>query len=284
MVAPRGMTGTHAPLMPNVTQRLPLVATPPPALEAALAEPVTEIDELPPMPALPAEMEADLFDDDVVRAPPRRTSPAARLVVAACVAVAAVIGAGGLFRAMQAREQRIADDARARASAPSVTAAEPAPAIPVPVPPSATPPTEPSAAEGPTASAAPMPTDTGTATPTPTATATPTPTATATPTVAPVRPAAAAAQEAPLDTGTDPAKGSLVAQASRALSRGATARAVELSRQAVAANPSNADAWLTLGAAYQASGNLGAAHDAYRSCVAQAHTANVSECRFLAGP
>jgi Flp pilus assembly protein TadD len=80
-----------------------------------------------------------------------------------------------------------------------------------------------------------------------------------------------------------PAGGSLTAQASHALARGATARAVELARQAVAANPSNADAWLTLAAAYMASGNPGAARAAYASCIAQAHTPNVSECRVLAG-
>jgi Tfp pilus assembly protein PilF len=80
-----------------------------------------------------------------------------------------------------------------------------------------------------------------------------------------------------------PGGGSPLSQASRALSKGDTTRAVELARQAVASNPSNADAWLTLGAAYQASGNGSAARDAYRSCVAQAHTANVNECRVLAG-
>jgi cytochrome c-type biogenesis protein CcmH/NrfG len=57
---------------------------------------------------------------------------------------------------------------------------------------------------------------------------------------------------------------------------------VSLARQAVAANPADADAWLTLGVAYQASGNGPAAKDAYRSCIAQAKTANVSECRLLA--
>jgi hypothetical protein len=39
----------------------------------------------------------------------------------------------------------------------------------------------------------------------------------------------------------------------------------------------------TLGAAYQASGNGGAARDAYKNCVAQAKSANVSECRTLLG-
>jgi cytochrome c-type biogenesis protein CcmH/NrfG len=50
------------------------------------------------------------------------------------------------------------------------------------------------------------------------------------------------------------------------------------------ASPANADAWLMLGAAYSASGNPGAAKDAYRRCVAQARSANLSECRVLAAP
>ena len=54
-------------------------------------------------------------------------------------------------------------------------------------------------------------------------------------------------------------------------------------RQAVANNPGDADAWLTLGAALQASGNGGGARDAYRNCAAQAHSANVGECRMLSG-
>jgi Flp pilus assembly protein TadD len=89
-------------------------------------------------------------------------------------------------------------------------------------------------------------------------------------------------QEKPLDTRPEPGGESLVVQASHALSRGATARAVQLARQAVSSNPGDAEAWLTLGAAFQASGNASAAREAYRSCVAQARTANVSECRMLA--
>jgi Flp pilus assembly protein TadD len=94
---------------------------------------------------------------------------------------------------------------------------------------------------------------------------------------------AAAAHEAPVDTGPVPGGGSALSQASRALAKGDTARAVSLARQAVSGNPSNADAWLILGAALQASGNGSAARDAYRSCVTQAHSANVNECRMLAG-
>jgi CheY-like chemotaxis protein len=75
---------------------------------------------------------------------------------------------------------------------------------------------------------------------------------------------------------------SLVKQASQALSAGAMVRAVTLARQAVTANPGDPEAWLTLGAAYQASGQSSAAHDAYRACLAQAHGSNVSDCRVLA--
>jgi Flp pilus assembly protein TadD len=64
--------------------------------------------------------------------------------------------------------------------------------------------------------------------------------------------------------------------------KGDLATAQDLGRQAVASNPANAQAWLTLGAAYQAAGNSAAAHSAYLSCVAQAHSLGVSECGVLA--
>jgi Flp pilus assembly protein TadD len=104
--------------------------------------------------------------------------------------------------------------------------------------------------------------------------------------VAPALPAAPAAPaavgtEAPLE-GNQAAGGSLIAQASRAMRRGDRQLAVDLARQAVAQSPTNADAWLTLGAAYQASGNGGAAKDAYRSCTKQAHSGNLNDCYVLA--
>jgi hypothetical protein len=91
------------------------------------------------------------------------------------------------------------------------------------------------------------------------------------------------AQPAVVDARPDPAGGSLIAQASHALAEGETPKALALAHQAVLANPSDADAWLILGAACQAAGNQPAARDAYRSCVSSARTANVSECRLLAG-
>jgi DNA-binding response OmpR family regulator len=293
--APTGPVG--AAVRPDITQRLPLPPPvrqeplPKPAAPAVVShpspgkaapEPEGDIDDLPPMPPLHAHADHDLFEDDVASGIPRRISPAAKRVVAVCLAAAGLIGGVGALRAMNARDQRLADDARARGEVHAVTAPERSVSIPPP------PVVAPVPTEAPTAQSA-VANPTATATPTPTATATATSAATPTPTPTPglAHPTAASpavpAQEAPLDTG-DPRKGSLVAQAGHALSRGATARAVELSRQAVAASPSNADAWLTLGAAYQASGNPSGARDAYRSCVAQAHTANVSECRVLAGP
>jgi tetratricopeptide (TPR) repeat protein len=89
------------------------------------------------------------------------------------------------------------------------------------------------------------------------------------------------AQEMSLETSPASTSGSLVEQATRAMVRGDVAHAQDLARQAVASNPANADTWLTLGAALQAAGNPSAAREAYRSCITQAHSANVSECRVL---
>ena len=90
-------------------------------------------------------------------------------------------------------------------------------------------------------------------------------------------------QEAPI-AGHDPAGTSVVSQANHELARGNKTRALTLARQAVSANPDDADAWLVLGAACQASGDVAGAREAYRSCVGRARTADVSECRLLLRP
>jgi DNA-binding response OmpR family regulator len=89
----------------------------------------------------------------------------------------------------------------------------------------------------------------------------------------------------PATTASQPAAetGSLTQQAQRALERGQKERAIELARRATASSPGSADAWLTLGAAYDAAGNGGAAKAAYRNCVANGHGSNVSECKALLG-
>ena len=68
------------------------------------------------------------------------------------------------------------------------------------------------------------------------------------------------------------------------LERGNTGRAIELARRAAAADPTSAEAWLTLGAAYDAAGKRPQAHTAYQSCVDTGKGARVAECRALLGP
>jgi DNA-binding response OmpR family regulator len=80
-----------------------------------------------------------------------------------------------------------------------------------------------------------------------------------------------------------PAGGSLTQQAQRLLEHGSTSRAAEVARRATAADPSNAEAWLTLGAAYDASGNRAQAHNAYKSCVDSGTGPRVGECKALLG-
>ncbi len=60
-------------------------------------------------------------------------------------------------------------------------------------------------------------------------------------------------------------------------------RAAELAWKATKRDPSNAEAWLTLGGAYHALGNRAQAQQAYRSCAKQAAGPRVAECRALAG-
>ncbi len=115
--------------------------------------------------------------------------------------------------------------------------------------------------------------------PMPTATATETATATATATATTATATATATEVVPIPTGG----GSLVARAQRALDRGQTAAAISFAHQATAANPSDAEAWLTLGGAYDMAGNKAAAKNAYQSCVAHGSGSRVSECKALLG-
>jgi hypothetical protein len=217
--------------------------------------------------------------DDPVRVPGTMTPGAKRVVAYALLAAAALVLAGGLVR-WNAQQRRLSDDARARPVSGPERAAT---AAAMPPSPSAAP-TAPTAV---TTQVAPPPGSAALAVSAPPSSAAmasaASPRVAVPPTFAVTGRFPPQSQEKPLDTTPEPAGETLVMQASHALSRGATAHAVELARQAVSANPGNADAWLTLGAAFQASGNASAARDAYQSCVAQARTANVSECRMLAG-
>ena len=58
---------------------------------------------------------------------------------------------------------------------------------------------------------------------------------------------------------------------------------IKVYSEAAAANGRDAEAWLTLGAAYDAAGNNGQARTAYRSCVTRGSGPRVAECRQLLG-
>lgn len=78
------------------------------------------------------------------------------------------------------------------------------------------------------------------------------------------------------------ARSPLVRDADRALLQGDTDRAIGLAQKAVAANPADADAWLTLAAARRAAGDVAGAKDAYKQCIAKGFTVGVMSCRALA--
>jgi DNA-binding response OmpR family regulator len=98
--------------------------------------------------------------------------------------------------------------------------------------------------------------------------------------------ASAALVEAP-DASASAAADSFTQQAQKALEKEgegrSASRAAELAWKATKRDPSNAEAWLTLGAAYHSLGNKAQAMNAYRSCVKQATGPRVAECRALAG-
>jgi DNA-binding response OmpR family regulator len=153
-----------------------------------------------------------------------------------------------------------------------------------------------------TTSAAPVETATAATAPLVTAAAPSTPataTVTAAPPAATTAPAATAeAPSAPPPAATNAANAAnakdaganadtMTAAAQRSLENNdikSTSRAADLAWKATQADPGNAEAWLTLGAAYYQLGNKKGAGDAYRQCAKKAagHP-RVSECRALAG-
>jgi DNA-binding response OmpR family regulator len=243
-----------------VSSRVVVSSSRPPA--AARAEPSTPVPVHAP-------------DDPEIPGVPRPISPKAKAIVASVLGVAVLVAIAAGWSSMRAREARQQEDGReATAAAASGNALHPASAPVLP----------PIAPATPASAAKPSSPTSGAPEPAPTRTAS----APAPPSPAIPRGSPAAASPPPrggeeaLGAATNPPSGSLVKQASQALASGAMGRAVELARQAVAANPGDPDGWLTLGAAYQASGQSGAAQNAYRSCLAQAHGPNVSDCRVLA--
>ncbi|HSQ67098.1 MAG TPA: hypothetical protein VLM85_27965 [Polyangiaceae bacterium] len=71
--------------------------------------------------------------------------------------------------------------------------------------------------------------------------------------------------------------------AKAALERGANGAAVAAGERSVALDPSDGEAWLVLGGAYQAMGNVGQAKRCYKACVAQGKKGPVTDCRDMLG-
>ena len=298
--ATNGLTVAHVPVV---------VASAPPAkgVEELLADP--ELSPTPPRAVATAE-QAPLAAVSRAAAPtPSAPWPAEALdlevaipgvaslrggakVAAAAVAVAAIVAVVGGLMGLRARQQRQAEGERSgavaavretpengenRSPALSALPAEPGHSAHAQEPAAEPPQAASSASESPIAGGT-LPVAAVRAV----AAATPSPVAAADPAVPSLPPVTASPGEQPLETPRAAAGSSLAMQANRALAAGATGRAMDLARQAVSANPGDANAWLILGAASQASGNVSAAHEAYLSCIAQAHGPNVNDCRALA--
>jgi DNA-binding response OmpR family regulator len=75
----------------------------------------------------------------------------------------------------------------------------------------------------------------------------------------------------------------LTENAQAALEKQGAGRALKLAAAATKRDPSNAEAWLTLGAAHAQLGHAGAAMNAYKQCAKRATGPRVAECKALAG-
>ncbi len=303
--APTGPTGTL--VFPRVTPAFewgPAATGSPRAAEAKERAPETE-DETPNEPSAAeivarAQHEEETSAEATDAPPPRGSRSVVLAVLAAAVVVVALA-----FIAQRKPEPPKTTEATATAGP---VASSPPPPTTETTPPQATPSTatielpptvlsdpaapapraagtDTAAASTATTTAASTPTTTATATSAPTATA-PRPTVTAEPAVAPpvVASAPPSASAAPVASTATASAEKDTQSAQSVLEKGNAGRAIELAARATKQDPSNADAWLTLGAAYQMAGRGGAAKDAYKQCAAKAAShPHASECRALAG-
>jgi hypothetical protein len=272
-----------------------------PALEDEPARD-TVIDEESPDMDLPRSVgrapTTDAWGDDEARVVPR--SNGKKVVISLVAAIIAVAGLAVVARHQVRGAHDTAEGLELRPSASTATTAAPPATLP-PAPPPA-----PTAAPTPTLTVAGKPPD-----PPPTATTTeataPTPPTTApapppaetlavAPHAKPVRPrdpSAATAAPPPTPAPAPPAATgtsggtqatNLTESAQSALEKNDKGAAVQMAYRATQRDPGNAEAWLTLGAAYESTGQRGLAIGAYRSCAKRAAShPRVSECKALAG-
>jgi Flp pilus assembly protein TadD len=80
----------------------------------------------------------------------------------------------------------------------------------------------------------------------------------------------------------DPAQAAKEKTASRiALERGRLGAAIEAGERSVALDPTDGEAWLILGAAYQTKGNAKDARRCYKTCIEQAKRGPRGECAAM---
>jgi Flp pilus assembly protein TadD len=95
--------------------------------------------------------------------------------------------------------------------------------------------------------------------------------------------ASAGASAAPPEAPLAPAK--TAAQEKRDcqvfLDRGAFPRAIEAGQRSVALDPSDGEAWLLLGAAYQATGRKGDAKRSFSACISQGKRGPIGDCKSM---
>jgi len=65
------------------------------------------------------------------------------------------------------------------------------------------------------------------------------------------------------------------------LDQGAFGKAIEAGERSVALDPTDGDAWLMLGAAYQSVGKAAEARRSFASCVSEGKRGQISECRSM---
>ncbi|MCI4370269.1 MAG: hypothetical protein L3J81_02945, partial [Thermoplasmata archaeon] len=197
----------------------------------------------------------------------RKGVSVAKIPVIVAIAVAAVVAVVGALHAMAPGRRASDDDGRANAAAvrqntpePAETVATPPPSVVelTPAPTTSAPATSVSSVSE-VATGSPMVAPAATAIPVRAPQSAPRglPAGVAVQAVHSNAPAVSAPE--PVDLRPDPTGGTLIMQASHALADGLTPRALALAHQAVLANPGDADAWLILGAACQASGTVPAA-------------------------
>ena len=197
--------------------------------------------------------------------------------VAGAVSVAGVIGLAALVRVTLARDASAAAGPSRATSAIAASLPAAAPSEP------AAPAVDPAVASAAPAEAADVPAIANPAVPADVAAAPSPPVAVDPPAAAdpPAAPAATSTPATPPDAQSAAEAKKARNDAERALDRGHVAESIEAGEQSVALDPTDADAWLILGAAYQKQGHFADARRCFSHCVPEARRGPRWECSAL---